>query len=364
MSKVDETSSDSNEWSDESAGAYNETPPWADLHEQIARLDIPATSSIYGGLLGASLMGEIESHKHERRAQLFGPFWYERELAILAGKTGSGKSALAMQIAMSICTGRELGGFGPARCTNGRPVLYIDFENEIDDWVERIGGAPFFRELGELYRMRWDSSQRVTDWPETIARAIIEHRNDRGTEVVVLDNVSWLLDFGSDRNDLHERTALLMQRLDQVCKNEGIAVLVIAHTTKAKTFAPFELGDIAGSSILQKYVRSIFALGETYGQPGGRYLKQLKSRQAAMEYHNEVAAFDLRMHEGYLHMVRDEGRDGQERLHLKTDAPEQGTKKERILQYLREHPGASDNEVAEALGCARGTVHHARNHAV
>lgn len=334
----------------------------AELIQKLEQLDSHRRRGRLGGFELNKLFSSMEGHQHDPRAQLWGPFWYERELAILAGRTGAGKSALAMQIALAIASGDAVGGFGPER--EGQPVLYIDFENELDDYIERMYNTVHKAKAREnLWRMTWEPGEALDTLNTDLIKAIRAVHRDEGVNVVVLDNISWLLDFGNNRKDIHERTAELMQRLDHLCKQEGVAVLVVAHTTKAKGFEPFELGDIAGSSSLQKYVRSIFALGEIHGHPRGRYLKQLKSRKAEKTYVNDVAAFELCKEDGLLHLVRCEGLDGPERNFLKAIGPNE-TKAQLVEQYLQDHPNATLREVAAAVGCSHELVRKVKGDAV
>jgi hypothetical protein len=366
MSNLDESSSFAPNWGAKESDQQiepGETNDWRDVVQSIPSLETPASELSFGCAELECIFGEMDSHNVPKRRQLWGCFWYERELAILAGRTGSGKSALAMQIALSIASGEEIGGFGSQR--EPQAVLYIDLENEIEDHIDRMGhwdGRA--KAKGKLYRGRVKTNYKLDTLQDDIIGLIMKANVSLGVNVIILDNISWLLDFSNTRKDIHERTAELMQRLDHLSKNEGIAILVVAHTTKSKTFAPFELGDIAGSSSLQKYVRSIFVLGEMYGQPSGRYIKQLKSRQAAKTFSHEVAAFDLRKQDGLLHLVRMEGADAPESNFLKVDLPEVGNKTQQVAQYIQDHPSASTREIAEALGVSQSLAQRVKNNGV
>jgi RecA-family ATPase len=362
MSKVDETSSESAEWTDENNfPGTNDREALDRWVENLAPLD--AIGLELQGFYSCSINERVSRGQNSQRRQLWGPFWHERELAIMVGKTGCGKSALALQIALSIATGEEMGGFGPER--GEQRVAYIDFEQEDSDYFERAPGSEWWpRDEAMLRFLLWKSERSPATIVDDLVNDILTLKRKHDYSVFILDNVSWSLDFGANAKDIHERTAALVQRLDHICKSEGAAILLITHTTKSKGFTPFELGDIAGSSVLQKYVRSIFAVGETFGRDSGRYLKQLKSRQAKKSFTNSVAGFELAMHRGLLHMVRDEAMDGPERHHLRTDQEQEPTKKEQVVEYLRASPEASDSEVANAVGCSRGLVHKVRTDAV
>lgn len=63
--------------------------------------------------------------------RLFGPFWLEKELAVLYSPPGTGKSALAVQIGESIARGRSVAPFdktGTDLICGPQRVLYLDFE--------------------------------------------------------------------------------------------------------------------------------------------------------------------------------------------------------------------------------------------
>src|SRR5689334_13515586 len=68
----------------------------------------------------------LESRGRPVPKMLFGEFWLEGELAVLAGDSGAGKSILGMQIAESIARGQAIEPL--AMTAKAQKVLYLDLK--------------------------------------------------------------------------------------------------------------------------------------------------------------------------------------------------------------------------------------------
>lgn len=294
----------------------------------------------------SSLKRKIRALEIDEKRELYGCFWRERELALLVGSTGAGKSVLSLQIALSIAEGRSIGGFGSA-CPP-QPVLYLDFENDIEDWQKRTENYTLPE---NLLHADLAVNVRPDEFIEGLRDSIIEACTISGSKVVIIDNITWLLsNTGAKKTDIHQEAGALMQDLNALRKSLGISILVVTHTNKDKGFTPFTLADLSGSSRLQQFAQSIFALGRSYSEPRGRYLKQLKSRWDEMPYSHQVAAFELEPREGLLQLVRRAELDGKEGAFLR-DA--EISVEEQIRNILAEEPELSAKDVSERIGCSQ-----------
>lgn len=191
--------------------------------------------------------------------------WFENEFAILFGRTNTGKSLYAVQIAEHISG--EL----------GRSVLYLDLELSMKQFQERYTsrdgrlhvwpGNLHRPELDTLGDSLYDSGQFLPLIKRMLARA--------NARVLILDNLTFLVNNGG----------MKAEDVKPVCKEfcnwakEGYSILVVNHTPKIQPFTPLDLNHCLGSSMLTNFVQSVFAIGTDSGNPStGRYVKQLKSR--------------------------------------------------------------------------------------
>ena len=191
--------------------------------------------------------------------------WFENEFAILFGRTNTGKSLYAVQIAEHIS--------GRLRKT----VLYLDLELSMKQFQERYTSRD-----GELHV-----------WPETLHRPDLSMIGDGlydsrkflplirrimarvNAKVLILDNLTFLVNNGGMKA---EDVKPICQEFCNWAK-EGYSILVVNHTPKIQPFTPLDINHCLGSSMLTNFVQSVFAIGTDSSNPStGRYVKQLKSR--------------------------------------------------------------------------------------
>ena len=191
--------------------------------------------------------------------------WFENEFAILFGRTNTGKSLYAVQIAEHI-SGRL-----------GRTVLYLDLELSMKQFQERYTSRD-----GELHI-----------WPDNLHRPDLSMIGDGlydsdkflplirrmmakvNARVLILDNLTFLVNNGGMKA---EDVKPICQEFCSWAK-EGYSILVVNHTPKIQPFTPLDINHCLGSSMLTNFVQSVFAIGTDSSNPStGRYVKQLKSR--------------------------------------------------------------------------------------
>lgn len=191
--------------------------------------------------------------------------WFENEFAILFGRTNTGKSLYAVQIAEHISG--EL----------GKTVLYLDLELSMKQFQER-----YTSRNGELHI-----------WPDNLHRPDLSMIGDGlydsgrflplirrmmakvNARVLLLDNLTFLVNNGGMKA---EDVKPICQEFCNWAK-EGYSILVVNHTPKIQPFTPLDINHCLGSSMLTNFVQSVFAIGTDSSNPStGRYVKQLKSR--------------------------------------------------------------------------------------
>ena len=191
--------------------------------------------------------------------------WFENEFAILFGRTNTGKSLYAVQIAEHI-SGQL-----------GKTVLYLDLELSMKQFQERYTSKD-----GELHV-----------WPDNLHRPDLSMIGDGlydsdkflplirrmmakvNARVLILDNLTFLVNNGGMKA---EDVKPICQEFCSLAK-EGYSILVVNHTPKIQPFTPLDINHCLGSSMLTNFVQSVFAIGTDSSNPStGRYVKQLKSR--------------------------------------------------------------------------------------
>ena len=138
---------------------------------------------------------------------LFGPLWCENDLTIMFADTGVGKSLFAVQIAEAIVRGRSR--LGPFE-TKVRPqrVLVLDFEMTHRQFHDRYtdgGAGPAATAKRHDFapgilraEISWQAGvpPQYRSYTDFVLASIHECVSERGVNVVIVDNISWLVPGG------------------------------------------------------------------------------------------------------------------------------------------------------------------------
>ena len=325
-----------------------------------AKLDKAATAALFTSRTMNEWLLEAASKPVPKR--LFDNFWAEGELTILFADTGAGKSALAVQIANSICNGLPIPGFGLE--APQQSVVYFDFEltemqlqrryaeehrQGTDIWYE-----DHFQFHDALRRVEINGAAAVfdnmKDWETYLIREIEQEVAAAGSSIIVLDNITYLT-----REPDKGRFALpLMQRLNDLKKESSLSILVLAHTPKRDDSRPISLNDLAGSKILANFADSVFAIGKSQKDGNLRYLKQLKARSFDIvhDFYSVAVCMFEKDHNflGFRHIENQE-----ESEHLTTMSTSDRSKLVDRVKVLSSQ-GKSQRVIASELGIAVGSV--------
>lgn len=202
---------------------------------------------------------------------MFGQYFHEGEICILAGKTGTGKSTLAYTIADGISKGNSI--LEQANECEPQKVLFYDFE-----LTERNIKKRFFQYEPNENFLRPDMTKILLQHDGQFNFDIIEDDIlQTGAKVIVIDNISAIVLRSLQDAD----TSLQLMKDATNLKNKmDVSILLIAHTPKLRETRPLELYDIAGSSHLHNFIDSAVMVGKSSQDVNLRYIKQVKSRNA------------------------------------------------------------------------------------
>ncbi|MEO8650508.1 MAG: AAA family ATPase [Acidobacteriota bacterium] len=236
-----------------------------------------------------ALAGEEEVGLSTRPLKpLFGDLWGEREIAVLAGETGVGKSVLTVQLAELLARGRLSPTLSPKR------VIYVDFEHTTSQFEDRYCSPRRPGHTARRVRFQFSKKfQRVVprfdQTPEKkfgrdvgryfcneLGRAIDEF----DAHIAIVDNLSFLMMGGGGSRAAEQ--AMLALRLITRTFTYPVSILVTACLRDRRVPRPIELRDLACSSRIAELADSVFALGRSTAGDDLRYLKHLKSRTAAL----------------------------------------------------------------------------------
>lgn len=194
------------------------------------------------------------------------PFIPAGRLVALYSPPKVGKSLLALEIAAAISRGAECLGTPTTQAT----VLYLDYENAVQDVVSRLKAMG--RSPGELDALKYWSFPMAPALDTAAGGALVlQHAQDTGAGLVVIDTVSRCI--SGDENDASTWLNLYRHTLLPL-KGAGVAVLRLDHTGKD------EGRGMRGSSAKSGDVDLIWRLSEL--TKGTSYVLECESHRIEM----------------------------------------------------------------------------------
>lgn len=229
--------------------------------------------------------------------KMFGEFWYEGELCIFFGKTNTGKSHLAFQIAMGIT---KISSNSEHFAYEGepKPILYFDLELSERQVTSRLKGA---KGTGDRFlRVSYDSAFFHDSKTQQTAFEEIDQLIEKYTPAaLILDNISV---FHPENEKASDATGLLNQ-LNGLKRRHKLPILAIGHTPKISSGVPIEITHLQGSAQMGNLIDSAFAIGMTKDK-NRRYLKQVKVRESEYRYDSEnVLVIEFSQEREWVHFV-------------------------------------------------------------
>jgi RecA-family ATPase len=202
--------------------------------------------------------------------QIFGSYWQNSEVTILAGDTGVGKTLLGVGIADALSTGRnEYLNQKVDVQPKGEKVLYFDFELGDRGFEIRYRGYEFSDNL-EFANINQDYYGNE----ELCINSIRKEVSRSQAKIIIIDNISALS--LKSTADADEALSIIKSILELARKHE-LSILILAHVPKGKSGKLLDADDVAGSKLITNHVDSVFFIARSKVD-NQRYLKQVKAR--------------------------------------------------------------------------------------
>ena len=286
--------------------------------------------------------------------KLFDTLWYESEICLLFSRTNLGKTMLALQIANSITSGKTIKGFEMNAST--QTVIMFDFELNDKQFEKRCSNNYkdhyFFDDKLIIAKMNDDFIDYDDDNKQMlneIEKTIIDCK----AKIVIIDNITYLNKDTSKGDNALE----LMKLLKRMKSKHQLSILVLAHTVKGDASRPLVTDNMAGSSNLQNFADSMFALGS--GDYDTRYIKQLKSRFDSIYFGGDnVIVLKIKEIDNFLQMTFDKYDDESNYL-TKVSFEDKEQMDNEIRAYKKKYPNKSYREIVSDLNVSKGRVQRA-----
>lgn len=285
--------------------------------------------------------------------KLFGELWFEGEVCILFASSNVGKSILAVQIADSISSGRNI--FPLTMEAGAQSVLYFDFELSAKQFENRYSNnyVDHHRFDDRFYRIEIDHEAEIpqsSDFNQVINDSIEMEIKRTGSKVLIVDNITYL----KNETEKSKDAVPLMKHLKKLKSKYGLSILALAHSPKRDQSRAINRNDLGGSAMLMNFCDSSFAIGESNMDKSFRYIKQIKSRNCDHIYSGEnVLIYEVQKPLNFVHFHFVEISDEQYHL-ISPSAQEKQQRNERIVQLKKE--GHSNVKIGELVNLSEGAV--------
>ena len=290
---------------------------------------------------------------------LFNEFWHESEICILFADTNLGKSILAVQIANSISSGKQIAGFNLE--AKKQAVLYFDFELSAKQFEGRYSIKNAAIKSYDRHYLFDNTFKRIEINPDaelptdvsfekylnqSIEQSIIETK----AKILIIDNITYLKSETEKARD----ALPLMKELKALKNKYNLSILALAHTPKRDLSKPITRNDLQGSKMLINFVDSCFSIGESQTDKNIRYLKQIKARNTEIIYDTENVVV-CQIQKPYNFLEFEFINFGTEREHLKQF--NEGDR-ENLIEQAKElsKSGLSQRQIATELSISLGAV--------
>ena len=225
---LDKENQDITDWFEKMAGLSDEEKA-ARLKNVVSETPALATSQNPSRALQVESILEFRARAVKKR-DIFMKFWLEREgLTFLAGEHKTGKSILAINVAISLALGQDFLGF---EIPSPRKVLLVQqeiSEPAMKDRIDKMLGAaqPELLQSHFIVPKRREQLWKLTRQPDREDLDRIIHRH--AIDLLIADPLSTLHD--KKENDNGDMSGIL-EFFAQLIKKHGIGILVVHHFGK------------------------------------------------------------------------------------------------------------------------------------
>lgn len=297
-----------------------------------------------------------------RPRMLLGEMWREGELAVLFGEAGSGKSAMAVQIADSLAGGESMAPFE----TDAKPqrVLYLDLAHSKSQFGMRYGRESGDQDTdGEGLMSHYRFSERFyrveikpehfgkgsgTE-PEREVKEMLDSLLRRSrAKAVIIDGLLLLQQMADVRT-----TARMLEILRSLTREMGISIHAVMPKRRRLVQRPVSLADAHGA--VSKYADSVFAIAACPADASLVYVKHLLSRGGEIAFAaSHLPAFHLgKGADNFLGLTFRQFADEVCIMHRVLQADRHTVAEVHLLS----EEGLSIRKIAARLGLSRSTTH-------
>lgn len=166
---------------------------------------------------------------------------YRKELILVTGLTGNGKTSFAFDMT------RNMEKFNP---------LWLPYEESAEELADKI--IHWKKQGIKFYHPKSCQNENI-DWiEERILEAVLKFN----TQIVFIDNLHFITMTGEDMSKQFASTGLLVKQLKQIASKLDVCIVLIAHLRKTKNgidkIPTFE--DVSGSSDSVKVANKILCV--------------------------------------------------------------------------------------------------------
>lgn len=295
---------------------------------------------------------------------LLGELWREREVAVLFGEGGSGKSALAIQIAEQLARGSSVAPL--QNRTEPQSVLYVDLETDAKQFELRYsadhegGRARFlhrhyhFSDLLTIARIDpEDGPRKCEDFVAWFESRLIEELERSEAKVLIIDSLS-AFKRSSYGGEEMLRIASVVRKL---AATRELSVLFVAHSRHRETRGDgLTLSSLAETRMLARHASSVFIIGRSRQLASRRYIKQIRSRTTELMYDkSHIIEFTLSKIGGNLLGLKFEEFAPEQEALDESSTPREWARIDEIAGLHSD--GLSIRQIAEKLATSKTTVH-------
>lgn len=235
-------------------------------------------------LLQRLSLPDLLRNADEERPPLWGNYWQQGQLCMLAGDMGSGKSTLALQLGKALAMGNSL--LGKANGCQTQKVLFIGFELSGPDLLLRYG-KPVISDNFFYVNLNADAfaTQRAT-LGERMVTALDDMITETGATVVIIDQ--------PDR--MHLSPAMwnyFMLKLNALKVQKGLSILITLNNKPRNLSKAPTVGNIYKSNLLAPHADSIVAIANHARKENRNYIKLLKNSNQPFAQNALMEVFEM-----------------------------------------------------------------------